>query len=208
MRFCSAVEIQNLQQQIESLKAAQDKRPNDIQKLQEEKKLLRVKLFLNKIEETDKIVQDIKRQINTYKQPIAAEMLEGLEAEKRRQKMKELRETKRKIEEMLQKMNLTVKFEECIESQQRIGKISHDDYQLVHIKLKTLQWKRELLQKAKTLKDDPAWANVFVNNDLTKEQKELDYRLRQDLKRRRSSDPEQVHYIKNGKVVSFKTDKK
>ena len=67
------------------------------------------------------------------------------------------------------------------------------------VMLQNIQVKREILGKAKLL-NSGKYKNVYINPDLTPQQRDKDRLLRQELKKRRDNGESDV-YINKGKIV-------
>ena len=62
--------------------------------------------------------------------------------------------------------------------------------QLIRVKLKDTADKWKFLEEAKKLKDLEAWENVYINPELTPQQRQQSYELRQILGKNRTEAPE------------------
>ena len=74
--------------------------------------------------------------------------------------------------------------------------------QLIRVKLKNTADKWKILKEAKRLKNLEAWENVYINPELTPQQRQQNYELRQILRKKRTEAPELIHFIKHNRVVS------
>ena len=68
------------------------------------------------------------------------------------------------------------------------------------IKLKTLEQKRILLQKAKTLRQSSTFANTYISPDLTQQERDQNKKLIEELKQRRANGEIDL-IIKRGEIV-------
>ena len=89
------------------------------------------------------------------------------------------------------------------EDVRRIGQIGGTRPRLLRFKCGMLEKKRTFLRQAKTLRKSPAFERIYVNPDLTKNQRIKEAELRAELKRRRGAG-ENV-FIRRGCLV-VKTD--
>jgi hypothetical protein len=88
-----------------------------------------------------------------------------------------------------------------VERMHRIGKIVEGKPRPVKVMLKTaVDGKKEILSRAKQLKDYEEYKRIFISPDLTRKQQEKDKELRQNLKRIRESGESEAK-IKFGKIV-------
>ena len=81
----------------------------------------------------------------------------------------------------------------------RIGKQRPDGNRILKIVCKDPVIKRTLLTKAKLLRTNPSFQNVYINPDQTPRQQELSKDLRMELRMRRDMGEDVV--IRRGKVV-------
>ena len=88
------------------------------------------------------------------------------------------------------------------ESITRIGTVNASKTQLIRVRLKDTTDKWKILKEAKKLKDLEAWKNVYINPELTPQQRQQSYELRQILRKKRTKAPELTHFIKHYRVVS------
>lgn len=96
---------------------------------------------------------------------------------------------------------LHLDFERHVERMHRIGKIVEGKPRPVKVMLKTaVDGKKEILSRAKQLKDYEEYKRIFISPDLTRKQQEKDKELRQNLKRIRESGESEAK-IKFGKIV-------
>ena len=87
----------------------------------------------------------------------------------------------------------------------RIGvKRTAERPRLLRVTLGDIRTKREILGKAKLLKFSK-FKDIYINPDLTADQREADGRLRAELKRRRNEGETNI-YIKRGNIVRVNSD--
>ena len=115
-----------------------------------------------------------------------------------------LDERKRHDTEFIQKLSKEMGVEDFEpEDVRRIGQIGGTRPRLLRFKCGMLEKKRTFLRQAKTLRKSPAFERIYVNPDLTKNQRIKEAELRAELKRRRGAG-ENV-FIRRGCLV-VKTD--
>ena len=85
----------------------------------------------------------------------------------------------------------------------RVGKCDDDGKQrlLVDVKDEKLKWR--LIGKSKELGKSEAFKNVFLNPDLTRDERLIQFRLRKDLKDRRLKEPSKTFKIQKGKIIEL-----
>jgi len=95
---------------------------------------------------------------------------------------------------------LKLDFSRHIESIVRIGKFSHEKARPIKMIAKTFEGKREILTRAKMLRELDDYKGIFVAPDLTRKQQEFDKDLRVNLKKiREAGEPEAV--IRSGQII-------
>ena len=84
----------------------------------------------------------------------------------------------------------------------RLGTKTQNGHRPLKIEFRDLGTKRDVLNKAKTLRnsDNPIAKKLYINPDLTKEQKEADKKLRQEMWRQREEENRNV-IIRRGQIV-------
>lgn len=88
----------------------------------------------------------------------------------------------------------------------RIGQVRQDGSQLLRVKLNA-EARHELLIKSRDLKNFQSFRCVYIQPDLTREQQQIQYELRQDLRAKRQSDPQKIWKISRGRVIEVKPTK-
>ena len=83
----------------------------------------------------------------------------------------------------------------------RTGK--HNDLLIVTL---TEKLSSQLIKRAKNLRNFEKWNGIFLNPDLTKAQMETQYLLRQALRQKKESEPNETWIIKNNKIQAKKTE--
>ena len=76
----------------------------------------------------------------------------------------------------------------------RIGKIVNGKVRPLRVKLRDRVLQYEIINKSKDLRKSHRYKNVFISRDLTKEQQQEQYKLRQELKRQRDAGADVVIY--------------
>ena len=66
--------------------------------------------------------------------------------------------------------------------------------------------RKELLRKSKMLAQHEEWKNVYINRHMTKAEEEVDYHLRQELKKQRRAHPDKQFFIRMGEIRERKTN--
>lgn len=102
------------------------------------------------------------------------------------------------IKDMAESINVTLEGTRL--SSKRVGNIRADGSQLLILTL-PVEKKTELLKASKKLMDTTDWKHVFISPDKTKAQQHADFMLRQELRLRKSEEPESSWYIHRGKVI-------
>lgn len=97
---------------------------------------------------------------------------------------------------------LKVDYSRHVDDMIRVGKFSVvDKPRPIKIKIKTIEGRKEILSRAKMLKDCSEYKGIFIAPDLTRKQQALDRELRGQLKTIRDGGRSDA-IIKGGKVVS------
>ena len=86
----------------------------------------------------------------------------------------------------------------------RLGKKEEDRTRLLKVTLESVKNKREILMKAKKLREAERWERVFVTPDLTPKERQQNKELREELKQR-TKDGEEGLVIRRGKIVKLQT---
>ena len=81
----------------------------------------------------------------------------------------------------------------------RIGRINSSKPRLLKVVCATAEFKRSLLLKAKSLRENTEYKHVYVNPDLTPSQQAQNKQLREELRRRRNLGEEVI--IRHGAIV-------
>ena len=82
----------------------------------------------------------------------------------------------------------------------RIGKLDESKPRPLRIVVKSLDGKKEILSRAKDLKNAENFKRMFISPDLTRKQQKVDKELRTELKKFREQG-ESTAKIKYGKIV-------
>ena len=72
---------------------------------------------------------------------------------------------------------------------------------MIIVTLRNKQMRDQVLRSAKNLRRIPEWDGVYIGPDLTKKERESDYNLRQELKRRRNNGEKNL-MIRRGHIVT------
>lgn len=94
----------------------------------------------------------------------------------------------------------------------RLGKDKKEGKKrLVLVKLGNKKERNDIFEKAKKLKDEERWKNVYINKDMTKEEMKQAYDLRVELRKRREDEAaaggNAKFVISKGKVVKKASDR-
>ena len=81
----------------------------------------------------------------------------------------------------------------------RIGRINSSRPRLLRFKCGTADVKFDLLKKSKNLRHNPTFGRVFINPDMTRFQREVNKKLREELKSRREAGEKVI--IHRGRVI-------
>ena len=88
-----------------------------------------------------------------------------------------------------------------VESLVRIGKFSTEKSRPIKLRIKSFEGKKEILIRAKLLRELEGYKGVFIAPDLTRKQQALDKDLRMNLKTIKEAGQKQA-FIKAGKIVT------
>ena len=91
-------------------------------------------------------------------------------------------------------------FDRHVSSMYRIGKVEENKPRRLRIVVKSLDGKKEILSRAKDLKNVEKFKRMFISPDLTRKQQKVDKELRTELKKFREQG-ESTAKIKYGKIV-------
>ena len=92
---------------------------------------------------------------------------------------------------------LHVKISRCF----RVGKAIPDRHRLLILTLESPELKQDLLQLAPQLRNSPQYENIFITPDLSKAEREIAKKLRDELKARKAAGEVNL-IIRKGKIVS------
>ena len=85
----------------------------------------------------------------------------------------------------------------------RLGKKEEGRTRLLKVALESVKRKREILTKAKKLREAERWKKVFVTPDLTPKERQQNKVLREELKRR-TEEGEECLVIRRGKITRLR----
>lgn len=91
-------------------------------------------------------------------------------------------------------------YEDMVTTIYRVGRERSDGNRLLKIVCKDQPAKRDILRKAKELRSNSIYQNVYINPDLTPMQQEESKRIRSELRSRRDKGENVI--IRRGKIVS------
>ena len=101
---------------------------------------------------------------------------------------------------MRDELNINANITQCT----RLGKLTAGRTQLLQVSLDSETTARNVIRSAKSLRDSPVKSisdMVYINSDLTKDQRAAQFQLRAELKRRRASGEINL-IIKNNHIVT------
>ena len=84
----------------------------------------------------------------------------------------------------------------------RLGKKEQGKTRLIRITVDSVKTKREILKRAKRLRDSEKWKRVFITPDLSPKERQRNKELREDLKSRTEEGEENL-VIRRGKIVKL-----
>ena len=87
----------------------------------------------------------------------------------------------------------------------RAGKLREDRPRLLIVTLSDFETKMEILRSSSQLRSHPKWQHIYINPDLTPEEREVNRKLRQELASRRASGEENI-IIRKGRIVKLNQD--
>ena len=103
-------------------------------------------------------------------------------------------------------MDMNENIRESVSDIIRLGQIKGPNARRpVKVRFKTINVKREILGKAKLLNRSNVYNHIFINPDLTPDQRKQDAELRRELKSRRDNGESNL-VIKRGRIVNTETD--
>ena len=118
----------------------------------------------------------------------------GINPPPRERKMDQQQKTVKKVEELLERglklPNITIK-----------GTRNLRNKDVVVVTLGSREEKYEVLDKARSLNRNARYKNVYVTQDMTRKEQEIDYHLRKELKERRDKGEKLGH--KRGRLVTL-----
>ena len=119
----------------------------------------------------------------------------GINPPPREQKMDQQQKTVKKVEELLERglklPNITIK-----------GTRNLRNKDVVVVTLGSREEKYEVLDKARSLNRNARYKNVYVTQDMTRKEQEIDYHLRKELKERRDKGEKNL-VIRGGRLVTL-----
>ena len=95
-------------------------------------------------------------------------------------------------------LKLNIKATKC----HRVGKLQEDRPRLLVVTLDNVETKQELLRMSSQFRSIPEWKNLYINPDLTPAEREANWKLRQELARRRAAGEEGI-IIRQGAIVKL-----
>ena len=147
----------------------------------------------------------VKKEVDTGLKTVREDVEEKMEIERRKNNIMifgvaemDAGEDSEAIERLFTTLKLD--YTRHVESQVRVGKFSPDKPRPLKLKIKTFEGKKEVLVRAKMLRDLDSYKGVFLAPDLTRKQQAVDRDLRTNLKRIRD-EGEEHSFIKSGKIV-------
>lgn len=83
----------------------------------------------------------------------------------------------------------------------RVGKVSDEGTQLLIVTLDSADTKATLVRRAKLLRNYPQWDGVYLAPDLTPAEREVQFLLRQELRKKRAESGASKWIIRGNKIV-------
>ena len=93
----------------------------------------------------------------------------------------------------------------AIESTIRLGKREEQKTRLLRVTVESVKVKRDILQRAKKLRESEKWKKVFITPDLSPKERMRNKELREELKRRTDEGEDLV--IRRGKITKIQSSK-
>lgn len=150
--------------------------------------------------------KEVENEMNMGLRAVREDVEEKLEIERRKENLviHGVPETdaERDIDTVTQilSLGLHLDFTRYVESMMRIGRVQTERPRPLRLKLKSQNARKEILARAKNLKESEDYKRMFITPDLTRKQQEADKELRMKLKEiREGGEPEAK--IKFGKIV-------
>lgn len=151
-------------------------------------------------------VNNVKREMEEGISAVKEDMEESLEIERRKYNLvihgipeESLEKDKEELAEILGS-GLSIDPDRHVEMMMRLGRVSEGKLRPLRIKLKTMEGRKEILTRAKNLRNIDRYKRLFITPDLTKKQQEMDKALRMKLKEIREGGDREAK-INNGKIV-------
>lgn len=83
----------------------------------------------------------------------------------------------------------------------RVGRVTPGRHRLLIVTLDSIEVKQDLLQLAPQLRNSATWGNIYISPDLSRSEREVARKLREELKSRRSAGESDL-VIRKGRIVS------
>ena len=196
----------------------QRKMETEIRKVREELQVIKQGVEKGNREQTDEaeihklqkemgeMKVEIESTVNSSVRHVREDVEETLEIERRKcnlviHGMPEI-DAEKDVESVIEIMTevLHMDFTGNVDKMQRIGRLVDGKSRPLRVVLKRLDAKKEILARAKMLKEVEKFKRVFICPDLTRKQQERDRELRRQLKAIRDAGETDAR-IKNGKVI-------
>ena len=154
-------------------------------------------------------IKPLEEKDHTMSEANSATLFSNVETETRKQKEKECNVKFRGLKnlpkhEAEEKINDVFSFLEPDTDPVKIdliGTTNKQNIQLLLVKMPNPKVKWELIRKAKKLRDDTGFDGIYINPDLTPEQRNLQFETRNKPIELRQSNPLKQFWIKSGRIV-------
>lgn len=104
-----------------------------------------------------------------------------------------------KVEEVM-KAGLRIDASRHIDDVQRIGRFVNGKVRPLRVKVKSFEARSEIMKRAKNLRDNDTFKNIYITPDLTRKQQAVDKELREKLRKFKEDGVQNVK-IRYGKII-------
>lgn len=156
--------------------------------------------------EMGKMKSDLESQVTSSVRHVKEDVEESLEIERRKCNLiihgVPEADAEQDVEAVIEVFGqgLKLDFGRHVDKMLRIGRLVEAKSRPIRLMIKTLDGKKEILARAKQLKENDKFKRMFISPDLTRKQQEMDKELRNQLKKFREEGETEAK-IRFGKVV-------
>ena len=187
--FCVTEQNNCLKEELRALRDQQSIYESELQKFREQLQL--PSKDTSAVQPLREIVQQTKREIDDHERRKTNLIVNGTKFESESADL-----------ELLKKICSSLKVPVPVGAEcKRVGKCDDDGKQRLLIDLKDEKWR--LIGKSKELGKFEDFKNVYLNPDLTRDERMTQFRLRKELKDRRSKNPSKTFKIQKGKIIEL-----